>query len=391
MVRNFVLTLFLVTLFATSVEAATLFGRVVEVNDGDVITVFNLNRPVRVKLLAVDAPEADQAFGDVARKHLSYLVYDKSVVVEYSGIAADSSLVGRVMLDNADIGAQMIRDGAAWFDPNNQSRLSATHREVYQQSEQAARNERRGLWQAETPVAPWEFVRAQLLRRDPVASPKAVTSTAKSQPNRPTPELTNLSLMRSGPASMATPNMTASDAEAENLLWASAFEDSGPKKWKPFRPENENFTVDVPDGGVQKQVILPMGERMVAVTVFAARDSRAVYVLMWITGPTFGESDKSAITSSVHGFLNGFTQGYQRHHKEPFTCEARGARNMTVNGFSGSDFDIPSCTIPAKLRLFTRTDGGERRMYIGAVFYEEAKDPNVSRFIKSFTVNTSEQ
>ena len=42
--------------------------------------------------------------------------YDKSVLVEYSGIAADSSLTGRVLLNNTDIGAQMIRDGAAWFD-----------------------------------------------------------------------------------------------------------------------------------------------------------------------------------------------------------------------------------------------------------------------------------
>ena len=48
MVRYFVLAVFLVTTFATSVEASTLFGRVVEINDGDVITVFNLNRPVRI-------------------------------------------------------------------------------------------------------------------------------------------------------------------------------------------------------------------------------------------------------------------------------------------------------------------------------------------------------
>ena len=65
------------------------------------------------------------------------------------------------MLDNTDIGAQMIRDGAAWFDASNQGRLSGADREIYQQSEQAARSERRGLWQAEAPVAPWEFVRAQ--------------------------------------------------------------------------------------------------------------------------------------------------------------------------------------------------------------------------------------
>ena len=43
---------------------------------------------------------------------------------------------------------------------NNHDRLSATDREVYQQSEQAARSERRGLWQAENPIAPWEFVKA---------------------------------------------------------------------------------------------------------------------------------------------------------------------------------------------------------------------------------------
>ena len=56
-------------------RAATIFGRVIEVNSGDVITIHNLNRPVRVKLLGVDAPELNQAFGDVARKHLADLVF----------------------------------------------------------------------------------------------------------------------------------------------------------------------------------------------------------------------------------------------------------------------------------------------------------------------------
>ena len=110
------------------VQAASLFGKVIEVNSGDVLTISNLNRPVRVKLLGVDAPEMNQVFGDVARKHLADLVLDKSVLVEYSGIAADSSLQGRVLLNDADIGAQMIRDGAAWFDANNTNRLSVTDR-----------------------------------------------------------------------------------------------------------------------------------------------------------------------------------------------------------------------------------------------------------------------
>src|SRR6185369_17064486 len=137
---------------SASVRGASLFVKVIEVNSGDVITISNLNRPVRVRLLAVDAPEMDQAFGDVARKHLSDLVYDKPVLVEYAGIAGDHSLNGRVLLEGADVGAQMIRDGAAWVDPSTQHRLSETDREVYEQSEQAARGERRGLWQQANPV-----------------------------------------------------------------------------------------------------------------------------------------------------------------------------------------------------------------------------------------------
>ena len=114
----------------TEIRAASLVGKVIEVSSGDVITIFNLNRPVRIKLLGVDAPEMDQPFGDVAKKHLADLVYDKSVLVEFSGIAADHNVAGRVLLNHADIGAQMIRDGAACVDPNSLNRLSLAEREV---------------------------------------------------------------------------------------------------------------------------------------------------------------------------------------------------------------------------------------------------------------------
>jgi endonuclease YncB( thermonuclease family) len=393
MARYFVQALLFMALAFSSVEAATLVGRVIEVNDGDVITVFNLNRPVRIKLLAVDAPEAGQVFGDVAKKHLSDLVYDKSVLVEYWGIAADGSLVGRVVLDNTDIGAQMIRDGAAWFDASNQGRLSVADREIYQQSEQAARNERRGLWQAETPVAPWEYVRAQALRQDPVASLNSVLPAAKPRSDRPTPELTSLTLMASRLGSPTTsnspapPNREPTDTEAEEMLWASP-EDNGPKNWKPFKPEGENFSVVVPDDGLRKQKSIPVGEQMAEVNVYAARDGQAIYALMWVTGPSFGEEDKATISNSVRGFLYGFAEGYKRRNNENFTCEPRGERNISAGGFSGSEYDLPSCTIPAKVRAFSRSVNGQRQMYIAAVFYAE-DDPKVSRFIKSFTVTTA--
>lgn len=383
--RYFVLAFLVVTFLSTSVEAATLFGRVVEVNDGDVITVFNLNRPVRIKLLGVDAPEAGQAFGDVARKHLSDLVYDKSVLVEYWGISADSSLVGRVMLDNTDVGAQMIRDGAAWFDAGNQGRLSVADREVYQQSEQAARTERRGLWQAPDPIAPWEFVRAKALRRNPVASLDPILPAEK--PKRPTSELTNLTLMASRLAapSPASP-VSSSAANDPDTAWAAS---AGPKNWQPYKPSGESFSALAPDDGMKKQMMVPFGDQEGEVNVYAARDGGAIYALMWITGPSFGETDRLAIQSTVQGFLRGFSEGVQRRNNSEFSCEMQGERRFSLGGFSASDYDIPSCTIPAKVRAYSRVVDGERQMYIGAVFYNKEEDANVSRFIKSFTITTS--
>lgn len=383
MKARYFLPAFLLLFLSTSVEASTLFGRVIEVNDGDVITVFNLNRPVRVKLLAVDAPEAGQAFGDVARNHLSELVHDKSVLVEYWGIAGDGSLVGRVMLDKTDVGAQMIRDGAAWFDAGNQGRLSDADREVYQQSEQAARSERRGLWQAQDPIAPWEFVRAQAMRRNPPASANASVPVAKAKATRPISELTNLTLMGAPPSSPAASSSTANDADT---AWAAS---SGPKNWQPYKPSGESFSALVPDDGARKTIQVPFGDQMVDINVYASRDGGAIYALMWIKGPSLGETDRMAIDSTVKGFLRGVSAGYQHQNGNEFSCDMQGERRFIAGGFSASEYDLPSCTIPAKVRAYSRVVGDDRQMYIGAVFYTQDEDPNVSRFMKSFTITTT--
>ena len=387
LVLAFLLVTFLTT-FTGHVEASTLFGRVIEVNDGDVITVFNLNRPVRIKLLAVDAPEPGQAFGDVAKKHLIDLVYDRSVLVEYWGISADGSLVGRVMLDKTDIGAQMIRDGAAWFDASNHDRLNAADREVYQQSEQAARRERRGLWQAENPIAPWEFVRAQTLKRNPAASLNSVLPAAKERDNRATPELNSFMLLatRMGAASGASRSDAGSSARTGGgrVPW----EEDARKNWHVYKPTGENFSALVPDDGRHDVIEIPFQGETYDLHVFAARDGWALYALMWIAAPTDGESDKAVADHMVQKFLEGFGTSYRQLTQENFSCELEGETRTSINGYSRSEFELSSCTIPAKVRVYTRVMRGRRQMYVGAVFYAE-QDDNVSRFIKSFTVGTA--
>jgi endonuclease YncB( thermonuclease family) len=368
---------------SADVQAASLFGKVIEVNSGDVFTISNLNRPVRVKLLGVDAPEMNQAFGDVAKKHLADLILDKSVLVEYSGIASDSSLTGRVLLNGADIGAQMIRDGAAWFDTNT-NRLSGTDRDVYQQSEQAARNERRGLWQQENPVAPWEFVREEALRRNPVASLKSIAPEAQPAPKRPVAELTNFTLMTAGiaaapPAPVARPEMALAAA--------------GPTRgnWRLLRPAGANFSALVPENGKQTDAPVPEGDSH----IYMGRDGWSVYVVSWVTAPSLGETDKDAITGTLQVFLKAVGQGFQMGAEsvgrpESFLCELQNETSISQGGYTGSEYDLRSCTAPARARVFTRMAGDLRQMYIALVFYME-EDENVSRFIKSFTIGAAQK
>ena len=367
---------------AAGVEAASLVGKVIEVNSGDVITIFNLNRPVRVRLLGVDAPEMDQVFGDVAKKHLADLVYDKSVLVEYAGISGDHSLNGRVLLEGADVGAQMIRDGAAWIDPSTQHRLSETDREVYQQSEVAARGERRGLWQQENPIAPWEFVKAVALRQNPVALLNTVAPVKKPVADRPTPDLDSLTLMASRLAAAAPPTRSVNPSNFTGILPPV---DGG--TWYLLRPAREQFSVLVPEEGDQNSLPATRDGRLEG-HVYRGRDGRSAFVVSWLSGATYGESDVDAIKHSLAGFLKGFGTTFDALYGAQgasFSCELQNEKDISMGEFTGLEFDLTSCTIPAKARVFTRTINGNRQMYLASVFYME-QDDNVSRFINSFKI-----
>lgn len=381
---RFVLLCSFLCVLCDTVSAASLFGRVIEINSGDVITVFNLNRPVRVRLLGVDAPEMDQAFGEVSRKHLSDLVYDKSVIVEYSGIRADSSLTGRVLLNNTDVGAQMIRDGAAWVDVNSSSRLNATDREVYEQSEHAARGERRGLWQAENPVAPWEFVKNEALRRNPVAQLNAISPAKTAKTDRPIPELTNLTLMSSRLASPAGLD-PARKAELAKLM-------SGPpKSWFRFRPEGQNFSILAPADGDYDLMPDTPGDQIVDPHSYMVRDGLVGYVVAWMKTPTNGRTEEQTLEEASVGFLrNAHRNAANADGGSQFPCDAGPGKSISMNGYVGKEFDLSSCPLPFKARVYIRKNGNYLHVYMAAAAYLQ-EDQNVNRFLESFTIGSPQK
>jgi hypothetical protein len=160
-----------------------------------------------------------------------------------------------------------------------------------------------------------------------------------------------------------------------------------PKQWRPFKPAGENFSAEMPAGG--KQVILPLTSDGTAnLNAYMVRDGWALYMTIWMTGPTGGETDRAVLDEAVGSFLEGIGEGYKSRGGHSFTCDLEHERKLSVAGYAGSEFEMPSCTVPGKLRVFTKVINGRRQMYIGASFYWR-EDPNVERFLKSFTVSSS--
>ena len=134
-------------------------GVVVGVVDGDTADIRLQSGMIRVRLHAVDAPERDQPHGQAAKKALSALVYGKSVGVEPIEQDRYDRLVARLWLDDLDVNAEMIRQGAAWVYRRYADDAA------YCAYETAARDLGRGLWALprEQRAAPWEWRRRKTL------------------------------------------------------------------------------------------------------------------------------------------------------------------------------------------------------------------------------------
>jgi len=354
-------------------RANSFVGKVIEINDGDEITIFNMNRPVRIRLIGMDAPERNQPFGDIARQHLSDLVYDKQVLVEYSGIGEHSSLIGRVLLNDLDISAQMIRDGAAWFDAINGDRLDATNRDIYQQSELAARSERRGLWQEANAVAPWEFVKAENLKKHPVVSLKANEPSTKVKSNGAASELTNFALMTRD-VKAAEPTAFAAEVKSEMIEGTSL-------------PAGLPVIAFPPPNGTRLVKSMTFGGALVKTNQYLATEGRNVYSVAWFTAPTHGEDDSTALDQFIFNEFMAGTAGAFTGGDSKARCDPQSEKDVSANGYFGVELDLSQCLFPTRIRAFTRVTGDQREVYFAAVTFRD-EDANVTRFVKTFTIRS---
>jgi endonuclease YncB( thermonuclease family) len=146
--------------------------QVVDVPEPDVLVIEDAggNRyPVR--LAGIDAPEADQPFGEEARSRLQDWALGRPARLEWDKVDRHGRAVGKLWVTspdmpcrdepdcprNLDLGHALIAAGLAWHFKRYQAEQTEQDRASYAFDEDEARARRIGLWSDPAAVAPWDW------------------------------------------------------------------------------------------------------------------------------------------------------------------------------------------------------------------------------------------
>jgi endonuclease YncB( thermonuclease family) len=158
-IYKFGISLWLIA-FSSISNAELLFGRVVGIADGDTITLLDSSKVQhRIRLSGIDAPEKAQPYGQVSKKSLSDLVYDKTIQVEYSRYDRYGRLIGKIVSSGLDVNLEQIKKGLAWHYKKYQYEQSVHDQKIYAAAEIEAQLNKSGLWQDPDPIEPWDWRR----------------------------------------------------------------------------------------------------------------------------------------------------------------------------------------------------------------------------------------
>lgn len=354
-------------------SAASLQGKVAEVVDGGTIAVVSANHLLKVRLIAVAAPEQNQSYADVARQHLSDLILNKYVVVSYSALR-DGYLVGQVLCGDMDVGAQMIRDGVAWYDKSDEQRLSESEQRIYASSQAAARNERRGLWQDESPMSPWDFRKALI----------ATANTSIMSPLRePSP------IRRGNQAGLSSEDLMGGMIGPGSI---SGKPDIRPLsregvagRWLRYQPADRHFSILAPSDGVEMsyQVLGPQGKILDIHYVIGSSD-RTIYFLTWAKGPNGISTDASAAADAVNSMLSELNR--VREQRDHILVTATPGRVLRLNSYEGREYALTTGSVSGVIRALSKQIGDEREVFLIGLLNAPGTAAPDDKFLDSFKI-----
>lgn len=363
--------------FEKSASAATLQAKVIDVQAGNIIVVANINRQVRIKIKAVAPPELGQPFSDISRAHLKVLVYDKAVTVEYTHLV-DGYLIAKVTFNGQDIGAQMIRDGAAWYERSSEFELTEADRTLYAQCEDAARSDRRGIWQDASPVAPWDYRQEQInkakaayLTAHPEAAPQP--RTLRRSGNSSALSSDDLLVATVGPGSLAG-----------NPILRRISDDGSPGHWTKFDSVEHHFSVLFPSDGMEVTYqMLDAQNKAIDAQYLVGGDYATMYLLGFGKGANGAFTDSSAVTETVNNFVGGINR---RIASSGFSIKVTPGRDLNINGYAGKQFILSCQLFSGTLRVVSKQFGDNREIFSLVVLRAPDDDSSGTQFLSSFKI-----
>jgi endonuclease YncB( thermonuclease family) len=155
---------------ALGAQAETFTARVVAVLDGDTVLILreggseaagrppasplrglHHDKPAKLRLANIDAPEKTQAYGKQSRESLLEMVGKKQVQIEIQAVDQYGRIVGVISVDGRNVNQEQVRLGMAW-------EYSYHHSDkTYIGLQSEARQAGRGLWGQPSPLAPWQW------------------------------------------------------------------------------------------------------------------------------------------------------------------------------------------------------------------------------------------
>ena len=163
-----ILVVVIILWFSTAAFSGTVItGKVVDIADGDTITVLQDKTQYKIRLYGIDCPESGQDFGTRAKQFVSDLIFNIEVKVIVHDTDRYGRNVGQVFYNDLDVNQAMVQAGYAWVYPQYCKKAFCG---TWKGLEQAAREKGIGLWSHPGPVPPWEFRRG--VRKSPAEKNK---------------------------------------------------------------------------------------------------------------------------------------------------------------------------------------------------------------------------
>ncbi|MGB6241336.1 MAG: thermonuclease family protein [Castellaniella sp.] len=148
---------------ASAAGTYALSGRVVQVADGDTLTLLVGRQRQRVRLASIDAPETGhgrqqpgQPHGQASRQALADLVAGKTLTLRcYEQDRYGREICDVPLPDGQQASRLMVAAGMAWANRQGGGKYLRDARLT--ELERQARQQRLGLWRDAKPVPPWEW------------------------------------------------------------------------------------------------------------------------------------------------------------------------------------------------------------------------------------------